>query len=89
MRFKKNDPNLKKFYHENGYAIITDLADSSNFLGLKETMNYIFTTAFEKHSIPNDTKWPEDDEGTGGTLTKILLVITVLILIVSLIIIYT
>jgi len=31
----------------------------------------------------------KDDEGTGGTLTKILLVITVLILIVSLIIIYT
>ena len=66
MRFKRNDSDLKKFYNENGFAIITDLVDSSNFLGLKETMNYIFTTTFEKHSIPNDTKWPEDDEGTGG-----------------------
>tara|TARA_Y100001970_G_scaffold292364_1_gene433397 strand:- start:387 stop:1229 length:843 start_codon:yes stop_codon:yes gene_type:complete len=72
MRFRKKDPKLKKFYTENGFAIITDLLESSNFSGLKEDMNYIFESAFKEHKIPNDSKWPEDDEWTGGLPHKAL-----------------
>jgi len=70
--FDSDIKELKESFQANGFVIVRNVFEQTDFHQLKDSMDYIFRERFSKNQIVNDTTWSEDEPIRGGLPHKAL-----------------